>query len=94
MGFLISLGFGLLGAAITNYLLRDKLGGIRIALSILAGVGAGIIINAILTVLIYRAAGQDWSLFAIVGTIGGPACTALAAWRWRPRVRAPGDLRS
>jgi hypothetical protein len=42
MGFLISLGFGLLGAAITNYLLRDKLGAIRIALSVVAGVAAGI----------------------------------------------------
>jgi len=94
MGFLISVGFGLLGAAITNYLLRDRLGAAWILLAILAGVVAGAIANTILVLLLYWMIGSDLSLYAIIGTIAGPVFTALAAWRWRPKSRPAGDLRN
>jgi uncharacterized membrane protein YraQ (UPF0718 family) len=97
MGFLISAGFGFLGAAITNYLLRNNLGALRIGAAVCAGIVVGAIVNTVIVSALYRmvpdAAQEDYSLFAIIGTIGGPVCTAIAAWRWRPKSRAVGDLR-
>ena len=97
MGFLISAGFGLLGAAVTDYILRDKFGALRICAAIGAGLLVGAIINTVVVSALYKwfpeTVHDDYALFAIVGTVGGPLCTAIAAWRWRPKSHTAGDLR-
>lgn len=94
MGLILAALFGIVGGAVTNYLLRDKLGVGRIFLAIAAGILGGLLVTVLLTLLIYYFTRLDFSFYAIVGSVLGPPATALAAWRWRPKMRDPGGLRA
>jgi hypothetical protein len=93
MGFLVAALFGTVAAALTNYLLRDKLGPWRIVWSILLGMAAGLIVTVPITLAIYFFTRLDFSLYAIIGSILSPPATALAVWRYRPRTLPEGDMR-
>ena len=93
MNYVISLLFGVPGAFLTNYLLRDSLGALRIALAVGAGVFLDFVLGAIAVVILAGTTRLDFSSLAILGAIGGPLATAAAVWRWRPKAHAEGDLR-
>jgi len=104
MGILIAVLLSIPGAWLTNHLLRDRMDPTRIALAVAAGsaVGLGVVVLAGLLLLPWNGGGVAFAqrLIAFGGwqvvlfsVFGGPAATAIAAWRWRPRRRNDGDLR-
>lgn len=93
MGHVVSLLFGVPGAFLTNYLLRDSLRALRIALATGAGILLNFALGAVVVVVLAGTTRLDFSTLALLGAVGGPVATAIAVWRWRPKTYADGDLR-
>ena len=94
MGFLAVILSGIPGAALTNYMLRDQLGAVRMLIAVAAGILLGAVVDLVATFTLYRITNIDASVSAFFGLLASPPLTALAAWRWRPKKLGPNDLRS
>jgi hypothetical protein len=103
MGIFLFVLLSIPGAMVTNWLLRDRTDATHIAIAIAAGGAVGAVVTVTATYLI--GAGMDVPLArelvrredvwrtAFIVMLGGPLATAAAAWKWRPKPRAAGDLR-
>ena len=102
MGVLFAVLLSMPGAGLTNHLLRDRSDAGSIALAVAAGAVVGVVVLAAVGLVLLPwnkafvatlIAQGGWEIIAF-SVFGGPIATAVAVWRWRPRSRDAGDLRS